>query len=435
MIKTLCLLTALLTTSELNAKVYQLKELIEKAKTHPEVKIEQFEVDKANVLFDRIDGEFRPRLSLVSGIGPNKSVKGNPLSSQQSSRVDTYTYMAEIELKVPLYAFGREKDMHEAATGNLKVKELDVKKKEAALIKKVKEYFYGYQYASSLNDFAGSTLKDLDEVISDMKEAKNKKNGAEELTKLTLFRSLAQVKKYEIEKGLAQAKLGLKFISQDDDTKVEQDWIEFNQREIPSLESLQKNLASTNIDLQRANLGLEAKTRFLTGEKKSQLPVIGLFSSFDWKSTPRSTEQTSKFAYDPYNNSDFTIGVGLIWDIDFGIKSSNVSNARIELESIRAQQAFAVKNLPIQIEKIYLELVEAQKKAQELEQSYKTSKKLLNNIASGVALGITPAKDIIESYTMKAQIYQQMVEAIYNYEIKLAELSFEVGTELDSSLK
>jgi len=52
-----------------------------------------------------------------------------------------------------------------------------------------------------------------------------------------------------------------------------------------------------------------------------------------------------------------------------------------------------------------------------------------------VALGITPAKDIIESYTLKAQIYQQFVEAAYNYEMKLAELSYEMGTELDPSLK
>ncbi len=433
MLKTLSFLVTFLSLLDAEAKPYQLRELIEKAKTHPEVKIEQFEVDKANVLFERIDGESRPRISLVSGIGPNKSVKGTPLASTTSSRIDTYTYMAEISLKTPIYAFNRDKDMIEAAKGNFKIKELDVEKKQASLIKKVKEYFYGYQYAASLNDFAGSTLKDLDEVIGEMKDNKKAKN--EDLTKLIVFRSLAQVKKYEIEKGLAQALLGLKFISQDDSVSVEQDWIEFNQREIPTLESINSNLSSTNVDLRRANLGVDARTKYLSGEKKAQLPVIGVFSSFNWTSTPHSTQQTSKFAYDPYNKSDFSIGIGLIWDIDFGIKSSNVSSARIELEALKAQQSFALKNLPIQMEKIYLDLIEAGKKANELEKSYKASKKLLNNVASGVALGITPAKDIIESYTLKAQVYQQFVESVYNYEMKLAELSYEAGSELDSTLK
>lgn len=417
------------------AKDYELKELINLAKNHPEIKIEQFQVEKARTLFERIDGETRPKISILGGLGPNKSVNGDPIGSQQASGIDTVTYLAKIDLKVPLFGFNRQKDLEHAALGNLRVKELDVKKAEFFLAKKVKEYYYGYQYAASLNDFAGSTLKDLDDVLAGMKENKNRKNTDEDFTKLTLFRSLAQVKKFEIEKGLAQGILGLKYITQDTSPTIEQDWIEFNMRIIPSLDSINQKLADSNFDMQKASLGVEAKSAWLSSEKKSLLPIFGLFSSFDWKDTNKSTKQSSKFAHDPYNASDFSIGVGLIWEIDFGVKSSNVSLAKIELEEVITQQAFATKNLPIKIEKIYLDLVEAGQKASELEKSYKSSKKLLNNVASGVALGITPAKDIIESYTLKAQIYQQFVESIYNYEMRLAELSFELGTELDPTLK
>lgn len=428
------LLTLFISTASY-ARPYQLKELIELAKVHPEVLIETYEVEKAKTLFERIDGETRPKLSLLAGIGPNKSVTGNALSTTQSSRVDTVTYLAKIDLKVPIFAFNRQNDLIKAADGNMKVKKLDVERKEADLVKKVKEYYYGFQYASSLNEFAGSTLSDLDDVIKGMKENKNKKNSDEDFNKLSLFRSLAQVKKYEIEKGLAQSLLGLKYITQAQDPSVEQDWIEFNQKSIPTLEQLTNSLATTNIDLRKANIGVDAKTSFLTSEKKAQLPVFGIFSSFDFKQTPESTKQQAKFAYDPYNTSDFSIGIGLIWEIDFGVKASNVSAARIDLEQVKTQQAFAQKNLPIKIEKIYLDLVEAGQKATELEKSYKSSKKLLNNIATGVAMGITPSKDIIESYTLKAQIYQQFVEAAYNYEMKLAELSYEMGAELDPTLK
>lgn len=429
------LISFLATTTKTHAKSYELKELIELAKVHPEIKIESFEIQKAQTLFERIDGETRPRLSILSGIGPNKSTTGTPQASTQSDKIDTVTYLAKIDLKIPVFGFNRQNDLKKAAQGNLAVKELDVLKKEASLIKKVKEYYYGFQYASSLNNFATSTLKDLDDVLKEMKEKKNHKNSDEDFNKLTLFRSLAQVKKYEIDKGVSQGILGLKFITQESNPKIEQDWIEFIPREIPTLESLNQKLPETNIDLRKVNIGVEAKTAFLTSEKKAQLPVFGIFSSFNWKDTQKSTKQTSKFAYDPYNASEFSIGAGLIWDIDFGVKSSAVSAARIDLEAMKTQQDFAIKNLPIQIEKIYLDLVEADLKARELEKSYKTSRKLLNNVASGVALGITPAKDIIESYTLKAQVYQQFMEAIYNYEMKLAELSYEMGMELDSTLK
>ncbi len=433
--KVLVLLFFTLVGPEVSAKAYLLKGLIEKAHTHPEIKLEYFEVEKAATLFERIDGETRPKLQILGGIGPNKSAKSNALTYEESSRVDTITYLTKVDLKVPFYAFNREGDLKKAATGNQKVKELDVIKKELELIKKIKEYYYGYQYALSLNDFATETLKDLDDVINDMKSAKNKKTSADELTKLSVFRSLAQVKKYEIEKGMAQGLLGLKYVAQEDDLTLEQDYIEFTPREIPKLATLLKELPETNVDLKKANIGLDAKSAFLSSEKKSQLPIFGFFSSFDWTSTNKSTHQNSPFAYDPFNKSDFSIGVGLIWDIDFGIKSSNVKVAQIEYEAIKVQQSFALKNLPIKLEETYLDFIEAKSKAIELEKTYKSSKKLFNSTATGVALGLTPVKDIIESYTLKAQIYQQYVESVYNFEMKLAELSLEVGAELDPNLK
>ena len=132
--------TLLLTSNLLHAKSYELKELIELAKVHPEVQIEQFEVQKAHTLFEKIDGETRPKLSILSGLGPNRSSQGNSVSSIESDRIDTVTYLAQIDLKIPLFAFNRQSDLHKAADGNLKVKELDVKKKQLLIIKKMKEY-------------------------------------------------------------------------------------------------------------------------------------------------------------------------------------------------------------------------------------------------------------------------------------------------------
>lgn len=421
----------LLTTTNLLAKTYQLKELISLVKEHPEIKIEQLEINKAQNIFMKIDGEMRPKITILSGIGPNKSARGDALNSLNSDNVDTLTTMATIDLKIPVFMFDRQLDLTKAAEGNLKIKELDLEKKKNFLIKKIKEFYYGFQYASALNDFAESSLRDLNEAIVEMKN-KSKKN--DDLVKLEIFKSLLQVKKYELEKGQAQAILGLKYITEDASPKIEQDWLEYSPKKIPSLVFLNQNIEKTNFDLKMAHLGVEARSAFLTSEKKSLLPVFGIFSSFDYKNTRKSNKQESNFAYDPYNRSAFTVGVGLIWEIDFGIKTSNVSNAQADLTKIKMEESFAQKNLPLKIEKLYLDLLESQKKIEELEHSYKSSKKLLNTIATGAAFGITPSKEIIESYTLKAQVYQQYMEAIYNYELRLAELSLEVGIELDSSL-
>ena len=132
------ILIALIFAANTQAKTYQLKELIELAKVHPEVEIESFEVEKAKTLFERIDGETRPKLTILSGIGPNKSVTGNALSTTQSTKIDTVTYLTKIDLQIPVFGFNRQKDLIAAATGNQKVKELDVLKKRTRAHKKSK---------------------------------------------------------------------------------------------------------------------------------------------------------------------------------------------------------------------------------------------------------------------------------------------------------
>lgn len=417
--------------SNLFAKVYNLKTLLELSNNHPEVAIEAFEVEKASKLFDRIDGETGPKISILSGLAPNKSTSGNALTSQTSSSVDTISYLAQIELRWPLFMFNRTNDLKNAANGNQKIKELDVLKKKNLLKKQIKEYYYGLQYAYSLDRFAASTLKDLDEAIESFKESK-KNNRQEDLTKLTIFRSLAQTKKYEIEKGLAQGLLGLKYITQEDAPSIEQDWIEFNPIKIPSKDEILSSVNKSNLDFQKAAIGLDAKKAYLQSEKKAFLPTFGIFSKYDWMDTAKSTTQQSSFAYDTHNKSDFSIGIGMVWELDFGIKSSNISIAQIDYNQIARQKEFAEKNLPLKIEKIYLELIEAEKKSYELEKAYKSSKKLLANIATGAAFGLTPAKEIIEVYSLKAQVYKDYVESIYNYELKLSELSFETGMDFNS---
>ncbi len=424
-----------LTINFVNAKEITLKEVIASVKNHPDLSLVQVEIDKANLLYKKIDGEFGPKISLLGGIAPNKEVKGDATHSETSSSVNTQTYLTTIDLKWPLYAFGRTNDLTNANNENVKVKEIETKKKEAELIKSAKEYFYGLKYTLSLNDFAEGALKDLNEAIESL--TKNKKPNEEEVLKLNVFRSLAQSKKYEVEKGMDLYLLGLRYITQNqtEELKVDEDWIEFKPREIPTLAELKNLVQDKGFDLNRARSGAIAKALWAQSEKKGALPVFGVFSKYDWMNTQGSTKQNSKFANDPYNKNDFSIGLGLLWEFDFGAKSSNIQTALIDSYQAQAQREFAEKNIPLKIEKVYLEYSEALKKATELGSAYKNAKRLFTKVSSGIVLGITPAKEIIETYTLKAEVYKNYLDAIYQYELKLAELSLEVGTELDPDLK
>lgn len=422
-----------ITSFNLSAKEYELSALIEMVSNHPEVVIESAEVEKAKTLIEKIDGESRPKISIMAGVGPNYTRKGNALNSTRSDNINDITYLTDIKVQIPLFAFGRAKDLKDAANGNINVKKIDVETKKAELVKKVKEYYFGFQYAASLHHFASGTLEDLNRAMGDIEKSKSK-TKSEDLEKLEVFKSIAQTKIFEIEKGMSQAILGLKYITQDKEPTIAQDWIEYNPKEIPTLKELQENLENTHFDLRKVNLGINAQEKFYQSERKAKLPVFGIFAQADLRHSEKSEKQQSFFAYDPYNRSDVTIGLGLIWELDFGSKNSAVNSALIDLNTLKIKKQFAQNNLPLKVELLYLDLNESKLKIEELEKSYKTTKKMVNRILSGIALGLTPAKDLIESYMMRAEIYQQLQEAIYKYELKLGELSFEVGQELDPTL-
>jgi len=408
------------------SKTYSLNDLLTKIKNHPDVLESDFEISKAENQFLKIKGETGPKLSTILGVGPNYTTTGNALNSTQSNDLNTKTYLAQIEIKIPVFTFFREQDYKDAALKNKEVKEIEKIQKLNELERKAKEIYYGFQYASSLFEYASETQKDLENALEDF--AKSKRNGSEEHSKLKIFYNVVLSKKLEIEKSLKLAKLGIQYLTQDfdGDISLDQNWIQFNEYTVRPLNELLSNFEETHLDFKKVKLGINAYEAFTKGESKSKLPTFGIFGKYDWINTDKSQVQQSKFSYDPYNQKNLSIGLGLIWDFDFGSKDYKIEESRVELQKLIVKKSLAEKSIPLKISKIYFELEELTGKVKNYESAYKQSKKLMNRLGSEVALGLTPAKDIIEVYTTKAEMYKNYLEAIYQYELKYSELISEI---------
>lgn len=422
-----CFLSLSLHAAEI--KKYSFSELVSAVKKHPDLEKANTEIEKARLLFRKIQGETGPKLNAIIGIAPNESVRGNVNASSSSEKLDTHTRLLNLEIKYPLFMYNRSGDLKEANEFNVQIKELEFKKKELELLKNLKEYYYGFKYASSLKSFADETIKDLDEAVNSIKPGKE---NDESSLKLKIFRSMALAKLYEVNKGLELAKIGLRFITQDfysKDITVEEDWIEFRSNEKLDLKNLKNDILHSNIDYKRADFGEKAKRLYAKSEEKALYPVFGLFSKYEYRKTPGSDKQASSFAYDPYNQTEFSLGVGFVWDFDFGSLQSQKMEALLDAQQMQREKSFAENNLPLMFDKLSAEYDEAYLKAEVYLQAYKQSKKLMNKVGSGVALGLTPTKEIIESYSLKAETYKNYLEAVYHYELKDAEVRYFLGRE------
>jgi outer membrane protein TolC len=420
-------------------KVVTLKEAIELAKKNNlEIKAEKYKAPIAETDLTLIRGEFFPKINATAGIGPINGKSGNALGYR-----DTNTWGAEwiasIEAKIPLFVWGRSDNLKRAVELNTEINQLDVTKKEIEIVYKLKEAYYGWQYALSLLDFVSETQKDLEQAIKALEEKKSSKK--EDILRLEVFKYQVQEKKIEIEKSVKLAQMGVGYyiglnLKADLSSSIqnEREWIEVDTRELKEFDYYLNLMNAHFPDIIKVGKGIEAKSELLSSEKKSQLPAFGALVKYDYAYTDQRTEQNNPFAYDPYNKSEVALGVGLTWDIDFGVKQSKIDKLHLEIAELKSKEALAQEGLKVLLNKSYMEVKEAELKAETLKKAYKSAKRWLTNIGTSVSLGLTPAKDIVDAYTTRALVFKDYYESLYHYHMAWASLSRSVGVEVDPLL-
>jgi outer membrane protein TolC len=413
------------------SKTISIKEAINLALANNlEIKTEEYKKNIALTDLDLIKGETSTKINTTLGVGPINGKKGNYLGYSNENTWGA-EWIASIEAKIPLYLWGREDNLKTAASLNGDINQLDVTKKQNEIIFKVKEAYYGLQYALSLLDFVKETENDLADAIKIIEEKKGKK---EDLLRLEVFRYQVEEKRIEVEKSVRIATMGLGFYIGLKEYKIEREWIEFEERELKSLDSYNDLLLNNYPDLKKVSKGIVAKTNLLENEKKSNLPTFGAILKYDYAQTNQRTAQNNPFIVDPYNHSDVAVGVGLTWDLDFGVKKSKADKLNFEIMELKSKEHFAKSGLSTLLTKAYYELEANEKKSRALAKAYKSSKKWLSNIQTSVGLGLSPAKDIIDAYTTRALVYKDYYESIYNHHLAWGHLSEAVGIEVDPLL-
>ena len=419
-------------------KIITLKDAIRIAlNNNLEIKTETYKAQIAATDLTLIRGEFLPKINVTTGMGPVNGKTGNSTFYQDTNTWGV-EWIASIETKIPLYVWGRSEDLKHAANLNTEINQLDVTKKQNEIIFKLKEAYYGWQFALSLLDFVSETQKDLDQAINALEEKKSKK---EDILRLEVLKYQVQEKKIEIEKTVKLAQMGVRFYMGEnlkiDKTSAianEREWIEIDQRDLREFDYY-LNLMNTNFpDVVKIGKGIQAKSDLLSSEKKSERPYFGALIKYDYAKTNQRTAQRNPFAYDPYNRSDMAVGVGITWDIDFGVKTSKIDKLVLEIAELKSKDMYAHEGLKVLLNKSYMEIEEAKERADTLKKAYKSAKKWLTNIGASISLGLTPAKDIVDAYTTRALIFKDYYESLYRYHMAWANLSNTVGTEVDPLL-
>lgn len=400
-----------------------------------ELAAERTTVAQASADRDRVAGEFGPHIEALAGVGPNYAATGDVLYGSTNHSKWGRTFLGNISVTQPLYSFGRRASYERAAEAGTKVKESGVRLKEDEVRFQVKEAYYGYLAAKSLIDFIHDARADLDRAIKDRTKL-NKKEGY----RLDLFLAQVDAKEAELKKAvlLAEEALQLRIGAAANETFLpREEWIDTNERELKSLDSYLELARKQRGEFMQLRQGISAKHELATAEHKALFPVFAFLTKYEFADTNVRTKQISPFAYDPYNHDSLEVGVGLKWDLQWGLPQAKAAKLNAEAEELEAKSIFADRGILTEVKRAYWELEEANARLTAATTANRTTKKWLSSelMVQGSGLGNGKTDDLTAAYGARGEAVKSYYEAIYEQQLAWARLSKAAGIELDPLLR
>jgi outer membrane protein TolC len=176
--------------------------------------------------------------------------------------------------------------------------------------------------------------------------------------------------------------------------------------------------------------GQEARAALRDAKRAQSYPIlfVGGFASFAW--TPVRDKQPSVFAYDPFNRTEGGIGLGLKFDLEFKKHTAEAGEQEAERLKLKATESYAAPGIELQVKKAFWELEQATEGLEIAERRKKLAKKWFISNGMGWSVGLTPAKELLESLEGDGLARKNHIETVYAVNIALAKLTQAVGEEV-----
>ena len=197
-----------------------------------------------------------------------------------------------------------------------------------------------------------------------------------------------------------------------------------------TLEEYLKQAKTTRPEFRALAAGKQARASLRDAKAAQSYPVIfvGAFGTVGW--SPVRDKQDSVYANDPYNPLTGGVGLGLKFDLEFARHSAEASEQEGELMKLAATESYAAPGIELQVKKAFWELEQAIDSIEIAKRRKAVGRKWFVSSAMGWSIGLTPAKDLLESLEGDAVAKKNYIETLYSLNIALAKLTQAVGAEV-----
>jgi outer membrane protein TolC len=408
-------------------------------KAAPELGEAQADIDQTSSKLDEAKSYRYPQLEAMTLFGPAPQAHRQDISpliaTDKTFKFNEMTWFSSVDATIiqPLYTFGKISENMKAATHGIEVERSRKNQRANEVALKVKEYYFGLMLA-----------RELKEVVLEVQETLNKAqgkarkmldagvNGVEEIDLFKLDAFTGEVAKYleEAKKGEALAlaalktRLGLPISAQ---LEINNERLALGEALIPEFETYVGKARAKRPEFRQIAEGLKARSALVEAARANYYPDIFLGGLFSWAYADDRDRIRNPYINDQFKHLNGGVALGARWKLDFGITGARVAGERAQYNRLLSTKEFADTNIPLQIQKYYLDLKEAENSTLATKSAYSNAKKWAITAVANFDFGLGPAKEILEALQVYARMRAAYFQSIYNYHIARSNLDYATG--------
>ena len=413
-------------------------------KAAPELGEAQSDIALATSKLDEAKSYRYPQIDMTTLVGPAPAAHRSDLIPTIKTDIPfsinalTWFTSADATIIQPLYTFGKISENMKAATHGIEVDRSRKQQRANEIVLKVHEYYNGLLLAREMKEL----VLEIEEILIRAREKAQKllNQGSDtvdemDLYKLDAFSGMATKYLEEAKKGEALALAALRArmgMPVDAPLETGTERLVIMDAEIPPLATYLDNARARRPELHQIEEGLKARAALVEAAKANYYPDIFLGGLFSWAYAEERDRVRNPYINDPLNHFNAGVALGARWKLDFGITGAKVAGERAQYNRLLSTREYADANIPLQVKKYYLDLVEARNSAAATRKAYLNAKKWAVTAVANFDFGMGPAKDIFEALEAYSTMRSDFFKSIYNYRIATANLDYATSEPLRS---
>lgn len=408
-------------------------------KSAPELGEAQADIELTSSKLEEAKSYRYPLLEVTALFGPAPQARRQDISpvinTDTPFRFSELTWFTSTDATLiqPLFTFGKISENMKAATHGIEVDRSRKEQRANEVALKVREYYYGLLLARELKELVTEVQESLSKArVKAVKMIEQGSEGADEIDLYKLDAFSGEVGKYleEASKGEKLALAALKTrlgLSSDTQLEISSERLTMDESVVPDYETYLDKARNHRPEYRQIAEGLKARAALVEAAKANYYPDIFLGGLFSWAYADDRDRINNRYINDQFKHLNGGVALGARWKLDFGITGAKVAGERAQYNRLLSTREFADANIPLQIKKYYLDLLEAENSATATRNAFTNAKKWGMAAIANFDFGVGPAKEILEALQVYARMRAAFFQSVYNYRLAQANLDYAVG--------